>query len=56
MMIAKGLQAKLSARNVIGETVSAVQDDAVDSEETLKLSGGINLVAIIARRALSHWG
>jgi molybdate transport system regulatory protein len=56
VMISKDSPVKLSARNALGGTIASVQDGAVDSEVTLKLSGGSNRVAIITRRASSPWG
>jgi molybdate transport system regulatory protein len=41
--------AKLSARNVLPGVVSKVQDGAVNSEVTIKLSGGSTVVASITR-------
>lgn len=52
VMIAKDLSAKLSARNVLGGTITSVHDGAVDSEVTLKLSGGSSLVAIITKESV----
>jgi molybdate transport system regulatory protein len=56
VMIAKDSSLKLSARNVLGGTVASVQDGAVDSEVTLKLSGGSSLVAIITKESVKHLG
>jgi molybdate transport system regulatory protein len=47
---------KLSARNVLGGTIAVVQDGAVDSEVTLKLNGGSNLVAIITKESVKSLG
>jgi molybdate transport system regulatory protein len=56
VMIGKDSPDKLSARNVLSGTVAAVQDGAVDSEVTLKLSGGGNLVAIITKESVKSLG
>ena len=56
VMIAMDSSVKLSARNVLGGTVASVQDGAVDSEVTLKLSGGSNLVAIITKESVKSLG
>ena len=56
VMIAKDLTTKLSARNVLGGTIVSVQDGAVDSEVTLKLSGGSSLVAIITKESVHSLG
>jgi molybdate transport system regulatory protein len=56
VMIAKDSPIKLSARNALGGTVASVQDGAVDSEVTLKLSGGSNLVAIITKDSAKSLG
>lgn len=47
---------KVSARNVLGGTVAAVHDGAVDSEVSLKLSGGTELVAIITKESVHSLG
>ena len=56
VMIAQDSPVKLSARNALGGTVTAVQDGAVDSEVTLKLSGGSDLVAIITKESVKFLG
>ncbi len=56
VMIAKDSPIKLSARNALGGTVASVQDGAVDSEVTLKLSGGSDLVAIITKDSAKSLG
>jgi molybdate transport system regulatory protein len=47
---------KVSARNVLSGTVAAVHDGAVDSEVTLKLSSGTELVAIITKESVHALG
>jgi molybdopterin-binding protein len=47
---------KVSARNVLNGTVAAVHDGAVDSEVTLKLSSGTELVAIITKESVHALG
>ncbi len=47
---------KVSARNVLSGTVAAVHDGAVDSEVTLKLSSGTELVAIITKESVHSLG
>jgi molybdate transport system regulatory protein len=56
VMIASDSHVKLSARNVLAGTVSSVHDGAVDSEVTLKLSGGKDLVAIITKESVKSLG
>ena len=51
VMVANDSSIKLSARNVLDGTIVSVQDGAVDSEITLKLSGGSNLVAVITKES-----
>jgi molybdate transport system regulatory protein len=47
---------KLSARNVLGGTVVKVEDGAVDSVVTVKLSGGTTLVAVITKESVKTLG
>jgi molybdate transport system regulatory protein len=56
VMIAKDSQVKLSARNLLAATVTSVQDGAVDSEVTLKIRGGNDLVAIITKESVRSLG
>jgi molybdate transport system regulatory protein len=56
VMIATDLPVKLSARNILGGTIASIQDGAVDSEVTLKLSGGTNLVSIITKESVQSLG
>jgi len=56
VMVAKDPKIKLSARNVLGGTVSSVKDGAVDSEVVLKLSGGADVVAIITKESVKSLG
>ena len=52
VMIGKDLAgAKISARNVLDGTVSHVQDGAVNSEVTVTLRGGSQVVASITRES-----
>jgi len=55
-MVANDSSIKLSARNVLDGTIVSVQDGAVDSEITLKLSGGSNLVAVITKESARSLG
>jgi molybdate transport system regulatory protein len=55
VMIAKD-SVKLSARNLLGGTIASVQDGVVDSEVTLTLIGGSNLVAIITNDSVKSLG
>lgn len=55
VMIAKD-PVKLSARNVLSGKVFSVQDGAVDSEVTLKLGNGSDLVAIITKESVKSLG
>ncbi len=52
VILAKGLQGKLSARNVLAGKIEAVHDGAVNSEVILKLSHGTSLVAVITRESV----
>jgi molybdate transport system regulatory protein len=56
VMIAKDSQVKLSARNLLAATVTSVRDGAVDSEVTLKIRGGNDLVAIITKESVRSLG
>ncbi len=56
VILAKGLQGKLSARNVLAGKVDTVQDGAVNSEVTLKLSHGTSLVAVITKASVKELG
>ena len=56
VILAKGLQGKLSARNVLAGKVDTVQDGAVNSEVTLKLSHGTSLVAVITKASVKDLG
>ena len=56
IMVAANSQLKLSARNILGGTIASVHDGAVDSEVTVKLTGGSSLVAIITKESVSHLG
>jgi molybdate transport system regulatory protein len=47
---------KVSARNVLGGTVAHVEDGAVDSVVTLKLSGGTSVVAVITKESVKNLG
>lgn len=56
VIVAKDLHGKLSARNVLAGKVITVQDGAVNSEVTIKLSGGTDLVAIITKESVKALG
>jgi molybdate transport system regulatory protein len=56
VMIASDSSSKLSARNVLGGTIASIHDGAVDSEITLKLAGGSELVAIITKESVKFLG
>ena len=56
IMVANNSQIKLSARNILGGTIASVHDGAVDSEVTVKLSGGASLVAIITKESVNRLG
>ncbi len=47
---------KLSARNVLPGTVAQVEDGAVDSVVTVKLSSGATVVAVITKESAKIWG
>jgi molybdate transport system regulatory protein len=47
---------KVSARNVLDGTVAQVEDGAVDSVVTLKLSGGTTVVAVITNESVKSLG
>lgn len=42
---------KISARNTISGTISSVEDGAVNSEVTLSLADGTEIVAIVTRHS-----
>lgn len=53
VMIGKGLaSARLSARNVLDGTVAAIHDGAVNSEVTVRLPGGSQVVASITKASV----
>jgi molybdate transport system regulatory protein len=56
VIVAKGLQGKLSARNVLAGKIITVQDGAVNSEVTLKLNHGTSLVAVITKESVKVLG
>lgn len=57
VMVGKGLKgAKLSARNVLDGTVAAVQEGAVNSEVTIGLPGGTQVVASITKASVAALG
>jgi molybdopterin-binding protein len=45
---------ELSARNQLKGTVKKVEAGAVNSEVTIELSGGVEIVAIITRQSAEH--
>jgi molybdate transport system regulatory protein len=47
---------KVSARNVLSGTVAQVEDGAVDSVVTLKLTSGTSLVAVITKESVKSLG
>lgn len=50
VMIGKGMErARISARNVLSGTVSGIQEGAVNSEVTIRLAGGSQVVASITK-------
>lgn len=55
VMIGRDAQIKLSARNILAGTVSAIKDGAVDSEVVLKIEGGVSVVAIITKESVEGW-
>ncbi|MGB7135578.1 MAG: TOBE domain-containing protein [Acidobacteriaceae bacterium] len=55
VMIGKDLEgARLSARNVLSGTVAAVHDGAVNSEVTVRLSGGAEVAASITKASVHN--
>ena len=53
VMVGKDLRgAKVSARNVLSGTVAAVQEGAVNSEVTIRLPGGTQVVASITKASV----
>ncbi len=57
VMIAKELRAgQLSARNVLDGKVAKIQDGAVNSEVTLKLTSGADVVSIITKESVRSLG
>jgi len=50
VIVGKGLEgARLSARNVLSGTISGIQEGAVNSEVTIRLPGGTQMVALITK-------
>jgi molybdopterin-binding protein len=47
-------QMEISARNQLGGTVKNVEHGAVNSEVTIELSNGIEIVSIITRQSAEH--
>ena len=47
---------KLSARNVLKGKVSQITEGTVNSEVTIELPGGIQVVAIITKRSIASLG
>ena len=45
---------QISARNQLKGTVKKVEQGAVNSEVTIELSGGIEIVSIITRQSAEH--
>lgn len=45
---------EISARNQLQGTVKKVEPGAVNSEVTIELSGGVEIVAIITRQSAEH--
>ncbi len=56
VMIANDSRVQVSARNILRGSVSSIHDGAVDSEVTLKLSGGSDLFAIITKESVRALG
>ena len=57
VMIAKDLRSgQLSARNVLDGKVTKIQDGAVNSEVTLKLPSGADVVSIITKESVRSLG
>jgi len=56
VIVAKNSKVKLSARNVLPGKVVSVQEGAVNSEVTLKLSGGTDLIAVITKASVKSLG
>jgi molybdopterin-binding protein len=47
---------KLSARNVLKGTVTKVVPGAVNSEVTLKVADGVEIVSIVSKESADHLG
>lgn len=47
---------KLSARNVLKGTVTKIVPGAVNTEVTLKIGDGVEIVAIISKDSANHLG
>jgi molybdopterin-binding protein len=45
---------QISARNQLQGTVKKVEQGAVNSEVTIELSGGVEIVSIITRQSAEH--
>lgn len=57
VMIAKGIRpGQLSARNVLDGKIAKIQDGAVNSEVTLKLTCGAEVVSIITKESVKSLG
>jgi molybdate transport system regulatory protein len=57
VMIAKDLRAsQLSARNVLDGKVAKIQDGAVNSEVTVKLASGTDVVSIVTKESVKSLG
>jgi molybdate transport system regulatory protein len=57
VIVGKGVDgAKLSARNVLAGKVAHVQDGAVNSEVTIKLTGGTTVIASITKESVKTLG
>jgi molybdopterin-binding protein len=47
---------KVSARNLLKATVVSVVDGAINSEVTVKLAGGEEIVSVITKSSVRHLG
>jgi len=54
VILGRDLDGKLSTRNILNGTVTQVTPGAVNSEVTLKLSGGTSLTAIVTNASVQN--